>query len=131
MRRVESKRSRGTVGGIELVLVEHLKTMRGHDRSIRNSEFLEIGFVIAQEPAAEIGGAEPRIVEFDGVLKRQIGMAENLVDDRIGGRQEIAFAGRYRASEADDVSAAVRETALRNCGLLRSETHGSDEQASR
>src|SRR5207248_2962383 len=90
--------------------------------------FFEIGLVIADEPAAEINGAQAGVIKFDGILQWRIGMSKDLIDDSIVGRQIIAFTRRNGGGEAHNVGGAVRKMALRDTCLLTAERNSSNEQ---
>ncbi len=77
--------------------------MRGNSGAIRDAVLLQIILRVAYKPAADVQAGGSWIVKLDGVLKRQVGVRQHFIDHGICERQVIAFAGRGRDSETDQI----------------------------
>ena len=65
---------------IEVVFSESYVTAGLDDPTIGNAEFVGIEAVVREEPAADVNRGGCRIVEFDGIHLRQIGVSQRFVD---------------------------------------------------
>ena len=84
MRRVERKWHERTCAAVELVFIKHLESIHREVGAVRDAKLFEICRVVAEEPAADVHRRGGRVVEFDGVFERRIGVAEHFVDQRVG-----------------------------------------------
>ena len=114
-----------------MILVKDLEPSCRNRRAVRNAIFFQVVLGVADKPPADVRVAGGGIVQFDGVFERRVGVAEHLVHDHIRERKIIAFTRRNRRGEAGDIRRAVRKSALRNAGLLRTEADGGDERPGR
>src|SRR6185369_16407421 len=62
--------------GVEVVFRESHVTAR-LDLTVWNAEFVSIEAIVGEEPAAEVDRGGCRIVEFDGIHLRQIGVSQS------------------------------------------------------
>src|SRR5437867_8046484 len=80
-----------------------------------NPELLCVIPLIANPPIADIDGGGGGIPQLNGVLKGWIGVGEDLVDDNISDRLEVA--GRRRGlagGKLDDIGSAIRQPTIGN-----------------
>src|SRR5262245_55759733 len=78
--RTEAEADAGAGHRIEVIFGEQRKSAGRQGRSVGNAEFPWERWIIAQIPAADIHAGGADVEQFDNVLERQRGAAQDLVD---------------------------------------------------